>query len=104
MQDKRQCYPTAVRFPGAATTFKVVSSSKITTSVPGVANQRYGNGDDLKRYKGRQQRGVPDSVQTGAIEMSAVEIRDVTSRRLLAPPFGLFLRAAMLAHLERTFR
>lgn len=38
--------------------------------------------------------------------MIAGEMKDVSSRpgRLLSPPFGLFLRAAMLAHLGRTFR
>jgi uncharacterized repeat protein (TIGR03803 family) len=41
-------------------------------------------------------------METGAIEISAVEIKDVSSRpdRLLAPAF---LRAALLAHLKRTF-
>jgi hypothetical protein len=101
MQDKRQYLPNAVSFPGTAATFKVVSASKITTIVPSVANQGHGDGDELRRYEAQQQRGVP-----GAIEISAGEMKDVSSRpgRLLTPPFGLFLRAALLAHLRRTFR
>jgi len=101
VQDKRQYFPTALSFPGTAATFKVVSASKITTSVPTMANQAHRDGDDLRRYEAQQQRGVPV-----AGEISAAEIRDVSSRpgRLLAPPFGIFLRAALLAHLRRTFR
>lgn len=116
MHDKRQYFPTAVTFPGTAATFKVVSASEITTAVPSVANHRHGDGDDLRRYEAQQQRGVTCSIETGsvetgaietgAIEISAGEIRDASARpgRLLAPPFGLFLRAALLAHLRRTFR
>jgi hypothetical protein len=116
MQDKRQYFPTAVSFPGTAATFKVVSASEITTTVPGVANQGHRDGDDLGQDEAQQQRGVPFSVETGsvetgavetdAIEISAGEIKDVRARpgRLLAPSFGLFLRAALLAHLRRTFR
>src|ERR1035441_8421370 len=101
MQDKRQYLPNAVSFPGTAATFKVVSASEITTTVPRVANQGHGDGDDLTRYEAPQQRGVPCAVETGAIEISAGEIKGVSSRtgRLLTPPFGLFLRADLLAHL-----
>jgi hypothetical protein len=103
MQRKRQYFTTAVRFPGAGDTFKVVSASEITTTVPSRANQRHGDGGDLGRYKAQQQRDVPGAIETGAIEISAVGIKDVSSRpdRLLAPAF---LRAALLAHLKRTFR
>jgi hypothetical protein len=101
MQDKRQYCTTVVSFPGTAATFKLGSASEITRTVPSVANQGHGDGDDLRRHEAQQQRGVP-----GAIEISAGETKDVSSRtgRLLAPPFGLFLRAGLLAHLRRTFR
>jgi hypothetical protein len=104
MQRNRQYFTTAVSFPGA--TFKGVSASEITRTVPSRANQRHG--DDLGRYKAQQQRDVPNAIktgamETGAIEISAVGIKDVSSRpdRLLAPAF---LRAGLLAHLKRTFR
>jgi hypothetical protein len=106
MQDTRQYFPPAVSFPGTAAMFKVVSAPEITTSAPGGANQRHGDGDDRRRYEAQQQRDIPGASETGAGEISSGEIRDVSSRpgRLLTPPFGLFLRAALLAHLERTFR
>jgi hypothetical protein len=106
MYDKRHRFATAVSFPGAGARFKVVSTSEITTSAPNVANRGHGEGDDFGRCEAQQQRGVPFAVETGAIEISAREIGDVSARpgRLLTPPFGLFLRAALLAHLERTFR
>jgi hypothetical protein len=101
MRDKRRYVPACVRFPETAATFKVVSASKVATIVPSAANQGHGDGDDLRRHEPRPQCDVPS-----AIEMSARETKDVSARpgRLLAPPFGLFLRAALLAHLERTFR
>ncbi len=109
MQRKRQYGATVVSFPGtAAKSPKVVSASEISTAVPSGAEQR--DGDDLRRYEAQRQRDVRSAIETGAIEISAVEIaveiKDVGSRpgRLLAPPFGLFLRAALLAHLRRTFR
>ena len=106
MQRKRQYFPSAVRFPGYAATVKAFSTSEITTAVPRSAARGPGDGEDLRGYEARRQGGVSDSIETGAIEISAVETKDVSSRpgRLLAPPFGLFLRAALLAHLRRTFR
>jgi hypothetical protein len=71
--------------------------------VPIVAKKGRSTGDldDFGRHEAQPRRGVP-----GAIEISAGETKDGSSRpgRLLAPPFGLFLRAALLAHLGRTFR
>ena len=101
MQGKRRYSPTTVNVPGTAARFKGVSTSEITKTVPDVANQRQGDGDEFKRYKAQQQRDLAAAIETGA-----GEIKDVRSRpgRLLAPPFGLFLRAALLAHLKRTFR
>jgi hypothetical protein len=98
MQRKNQYFPAVASFPGTAPAFKAVSASEITKTAPGGAKQRYGDGGDRRRYEAQQQRHVP-----GAIETSAVQIRDVSSRpgQLLAPAF---LRAALLAHLRRTFR
>jgi len=69
--------------------------------VPGVANQGRRDPDALGRYAAQQQNGA-----SGALETDHGEIGGVSPRggRLLTPPFGLFLRAALLAHLERTFR
>ena len=110
MQDKMQYFPTAVSFPGTACRFQDLFPSDIII-MPSVGNQGRDDGDSLRRYEAQQQRGRPSAGQTGAIEtraveMSAGEIKDVSSRtgRLLSPPFGVFLRAALLAHLERTFR
>jgi hypothetical protein len=98
MQRKNQYLPTAISIPGTAARFGVVSASEITTIRPSGTNQGRGDGDDLKRCEAQQQRYVP-----AAIERSAVESKDVNSRsgRLPAPAF---LRAALLAHLRRTFR
>lgn len=106
MQDKRQYVPTAVSFPGTAATFKVASPSENIRTMPGVAMQGHDDGGNLRRYEAQQRRGVPSAVEIGPVEESAGEIKGVSSRtgRLLAPPFGLFLRAALLAHLRRTFR
>lgn len=106
MQDTRQYFPTAVSSPGAAAACKAASAPEITTSVPSGANQRHGDGEGLRRYEAQQPRGVPFARETGVVEIRAREVRDVSSGpgRLLAPPFGIFLRAALLAHLRRTFR
>ena len=110
MQDKMQYFPTAVSFPGTACRFQDLSPSEITV-MPSVGNQGRDDGDSLRRCEAQQQSGGPSAMkagtlETGAAEMSAGEIKDVSSRtgRLLSPPFGLFLRAALLAHLERTFQ
>jgi hypothetical protein len=101
MQDTRQCFPTAVSFPEAAAKFKVISAFESSMIVPSVANQEHRDRDALGRYKAQQQRSA-----VGAREVDTGEIREACPRpgRLLTPPFGLFLRAALLAHLERTFR
>lgn len=107
MPDKRQYSTTAVSPPRTAARFKDVSASeKITMIVPSVANRGHGQGDNLRRYEAQQQRGGASAIETGAGEISAGEIKEGSSRtgRLLAPPFGLFLRAALLAHLRRRFR
>src|SRR5271166_6401812 len=105
MQHKRQYGPTVVSFPGTAATSKIVSASQITATVPSVANQGHGDRDARRRYEAEQQRGVQSAIKAGVIEISAGEIKEVSSGpgRLLAPPFGLFLRAGLLAHLRRTF-
>jgi hypothetical protein len=98
--DKGQYSTATVSFPGGAAMFKDVSASEITM-VPSMANQERRDRDALGRYKAQEQRGV-----SRALETDAGEIREVSPRlgRLLTPPFGLFLRAALLVHLERTFR
>ena len=106
MQHKRQYGPTVASFPGTAATSKIVSASRITATLPSGANQGHGGRDARRRYEAEQKRGVPGAIKAGAIEIRAGEIKKVSSGpgRLLAPPFGLFLRAALLAHLRRTFR
>lgn len=102
MQHKGQYGATVVSFPGTAARFKVVAASEISTTLPSGAEQRHG--DDLRRYEA--QHDVPSATEAAAIEASAVEIKDGSSRpgRLLTPSFNVFLRASLLAHLRRTFR
>lgn len=103
MHDKMQYFPTAVSLPGTACRFRDISSSEITI-MPSVGNLGIDGGDGLSSYGPYAKE--TDAIETIAVEKSAGEIKDVGARpgRLLSPPFGLFLRAALLAHLERTYR
>jgi hypothetical protein len=98
--DKRQYATAPVSFPCSASRFKDVSASEIAM-VSSVATRGHGDVEAIRSYEAQGQCGV-----AGAVEISSGEIREVSRRpgRLLTPPFGLFLRAALLAHLERTFR
>lgn len=106
MRRKRQCFPAAVSFPGTPDTTGSASLSEIATLALSGPNQRHRDGDDLGRRKARLQRGAPGSVEAGAMEKGAAGINDVSARsgRMPATPFSSFMRAALLAHLKRTFR
>jgi len=107
MQSKTQYFPSSVvGTPGTAANFELVSTPEITTPVPRKANQRHRDAYGFRRYQAPPPRDTSSSIETGALEMSAVEIKDASSRpdRMLATPFRSFIRAALLAHLERTFR
>ena len=108
MRDNRQYFASAVSFPGTAARFKVVSAPENIRTLPSTAKQGHAEGDDRRRYEAQQRRGVPVAIETRATGTGAIagENKAISSRpgRLLAPPFGIFLRAALLAHLRRTFR
>lgn len=106
MRRKRQCFPAAVSFPETTDTTGSASFSEIATLAPSGANQRHRDGDDLGRRKAQPLPGASGSEEAGAMEKSGLGIKEVSSRsgRMLATPFSSFMRAALLAHLKRTFR